>query len=167
MARATVDEARRLIAGLRPTVLDDMGLVQAVQLLIRTLQVDGWQVTLNENLSGERLPAVIETALYRIAQEMLNNVRKHTTPCVVGVTLQRDDQIVLLRVHDAGCGFTPTAQPVNCEPGTHIGLTSMQERVGLLRGTWYLESAPNQGTLVEVRIPLAAPEPPKGVADHA
>src|SRR5438045_1331658 len=77
LAQLSVKEARRLIAGLRPTVLDDFGLATALRLQVEAYRADGWMVTYDETLGPERLPPTLETTLFSVAQEALTNVRKH------------------------------------------------------------------------------------------
>lgn len=156
MAQATVAEARRVIAGLRPTVLDDFGLETALRLLTVSLQSEGWDVTYEAQLCGDRLPPALETALYRIGQELLSNVRKHAGPTKVRVTLRHTNDEVTLLVRDWGVGFS--AEPLaRSYEGAHVGLAGIRERVSAFGGELRLESALGQGTLVEVRlaVPLA------------
>src|SRR5215204_2087556 len=89
LIQQTVEEARRVIAGLRPTALDDFGLAAALRLQVETLRSEGWEITYNEKLGDERLSATLETALYRIVQEALTNVRKHANTTSVGLTISR------------------------------------------------------------------------------
>jgi signal transduction histidine kinase len=162
MAQATVAEARRVIAGLRPTVLDDFGLETALRLLTVSLQSDGWEVAYETRLSGSRLPPAGETALYRIGQELLGNVRKHAGITRVRVDLLRDGDEVALRIQDWGRGFSVGQQAGPSHRGEHVGLAGVRERVTAFGGRLRLESAPGQGTLVEVRLAL----PPQGDLPH-
>lgn len=156
MARATVAEARRVIAGLRPTVLDDFGLAQAIQLQVETLRRDGWEVRYDQGPGVGLLTPAQETALFRIAQEALNNVRKHAGSTPVRVALRQSDGAVVLAVEDWGRGFSagPRVRPPEAEGG--VGLASIGERVKLLGGQWRVVSQPGAGTLVEVSLPLRA-----------
>src|SRR5205085_6223363 len=77
LAQRTVREARRVVANLRPTTLDDFGLAAALRLQVEELRDEGWQVSYQEALGPARLPSLVETALFRVAQEALTNVRKH------------------------------------------------------------------------------------------
>jgi len=99
---------------------------------------------------GERLPAVLETALFRIVQEALANVAKHAQARRVEVAMTHDRSGVTLRVADDGQGFDPQAP----RPGTHLGLWSMRERVEQLGGRFEVESTLGTGTTVRVIIPL-------------
>jgi signal transduction histidine kinase len=157
LVQRTVREARRLIAGLRPTVLDDFGLAQALQLEVEALRSEGWPVTYDEHIGDRRLPSQIETALFRVAQEALTNIRKHAGRAPVGVTLEQHNDSVRLVVRDWGRGFSAPSQQERPRPGERVGLLSMQERVALLRGRCVVTSQPGEGTQVTAEVPLAEP----------
>lgn len=153
MATTTVAEARRVIAGLRPPVLDDFGLATSLRLLAASLQAEGWEVSYEAGCDGPRLPPAVETAVYRIAQELLTNVRKHAGPTRVRISLGCSDAGLVLTIQDWGRGFVSGEQPDAARAGHHIGLASIQDRVGVLGGSWRLESSPGSGTLAEVIVP--------------
>lgn len=153
MGQATVNEARRVIAGLRPTVLDDFGLAKALETQIKELQLDGWDVIYDESLNEARIAPAVETALFRIAQEGLNNIRKHAGTTQVVVRLKPTGSQIQLIIEDQGRGFDPCIR-LAAEPGKHIGLASIQERVRLFDGQWHLESQIGTGTRLEVTLPL-------------
>jgi signal transduction histidine kinase len=157
LVQRTVREARRLIAGLRPTVLDDFGLAQALRLEVEALRGEGWQVTYEEDIGDRRLPSQIETALFRVAQEALTNIRKHAGRAPVSVSLEQqgDGEAVRLEVRDRGRGFGPAHE--RPRPGERVGLLSMQERVALLGGRCAVESQPGEGTRVIAEVPLVPP----------
>jgi PAS domain S-box-containing protein len=156
LAQRTVREARDLIRGLRPTVLDDFGLARAVLVETEALETDGWPVTLDERLGGARLPAQAETALYRVLQEALSNVRKHAGMARVHVSLQRRGQTVRLVVRDWGRGFSVSADGRSADVRNgHIGLEGMRERVTLLGGQFSIRSQPRYGTTIEARLPVS------------
>src|SRR5206468_2103039 len=129
MARRTVGEARRVIADLRPTVLDDFGLATALRRQLDTLREEGWQVSYDEALGEGRLPPAVETALFRVAQEALANVRKHAATTRVHLGLRRQKLAVRLEVQDWGRGFRPASARAGAGPGERVGLPGMQERV--------------------------------------
>ncbi len=158
LVRQTVGEARRVIANLRPTALDDFGLATAIRLQVETLRDEGWQIGYEEALGEERLSVEIETALYRIAQEALTNVRKHAQTIRAHVTLARRGQGVYLEVRDQGRGFEQPAMPEAGGPGERVGLSSMRERVALLGGELQIRSRPGAGTSVVAEVPLLMPE---------
>jgi signal transduction histidine kinase len=149
-----VREARRLIAGLRPTALDDFGLGTAIRLEVEALRTEGWQVSYHEELGDERLPSTLETALFRVTQEALTNVRKHAGRAKVSVRLKRNDDTIWLEVRDWGRGFNSHVPHERPRPGERVGLLSMQERVALLRGRCTVNSQPGTGTQVLAEVPL-------------
>jgi PAS domain S-box-containing protein len=163
LAQRTVKEARRVIEDLRPTALDDFGLAAALKMRIEELKEEGWQIRYEEDLGEEKhLPARVETALYRIAQEALTNVAKHAKTTKVRLKLMRPElDKVCLEVRDEGKGFDPQAASADGGgPGERVGLCSMQERVALLGGELKIESTPGSGTsiIAEVSLPAASSE---------
>lgn len=165
LVQRTVGEARRVIANLRPTVLDDFGLGTALRLEADHLRTEGYQIDYESNLDkDERLPVSVETALFRIAQEALTNVRKHAGANRLRLTLDRSEGGARLCVRDWGRGFDPSAPQVGGGPGERMGLNSMRERVALLGGSFQVQSRAGVGTLVTVEIPLAAEVPDNGEA---
>jgi PAS domain S-box-containing protein len=157
LARQAAQEARRLIAGLRPEALDMFGLAGAVGQAVALLRADGWRVALDDgDLVGIRLTPELEITLYRVAQEALTNVRKHTPPGRVQVTLKRRAGVVRLQVRDWGPGFDPHAVQAGAA-GRRLGLTGMRERVALLGGQFSLRSASGRGTTVTAVVPLVEP----------
>jgi signal transduction histidine kinase len=157
LVRRTVGEARRVIANLRPTTLDDFGLATAIRMQAEELSAEGYKTTYEETLGETRLPGPLETAFFRVAQEALTNVRKHAHTERVRVALgRRDDGVVHLEVRDWGRGFE---EPAGAEqrgggPGERVGLSSMQERVTLLGGRFQVRSEPGKGTAVLAEIPM-------------
>ena len=153
--RATVSDARRVIANLRPTALDDLGLAAAISLEVERLNEEGYQVDCEEHLGEERLPREMEIALFRVAQEALTNVRKHAGTKWLKIELQRRDTEVYLEVRDFGRGFDPAAlQTLGGRPGERVGFAGMRERVGMLGGELEIQSRPEAGTFVAAIIPL-------------
>ena len=149
-------EVHGMALSLRPTALDDLG-------LLRTLSnyVDEWSQRAkigvdfhSPSWKGERLPAHIETTIYRIVQEALTNVLKHARATRVGVIVERRDNHALVIVEDNGLGFDPV--PVQEQvAGKRLGLIGMNERAALAGGELRIESSPGNGTTIFVRIPLA------------
>ncbi len=148
-----VVESRRLVNGLRTLALDDLGLGGALdQLLREEKERNSWkEATLQENLSGERLPLSLETAAFRIAQEALTNVRKHARASRVSVELTREESVLSLLVRDDGAGFLVED---SAPRDGHIGLHGMAERARLLGGRVSVTSAPGAGTSVVLHLPL-------------
>jgi signal transduction histidine kinase len=147
---ATLQDVRRLAVELRPKALDDFGLVPAVERLVQTFaEATGVEVQLEAQLSHERLPAAVETTLYRTVQEGLTNIARHAGAHRVSVLLMRRDGAVTAVIEDDGQGFA--AEDV--EAGDGMGLDAMRERVALLDGRLAIESAPGGGTTLVVEVP--------------
>ena len=153
--RATVSDARMVIANLRPTALDDLGLAAAISLEVERLNEQGYHVDYEEQLGDERLPKEIEIALFRVAQEALTNIRKHAGTRWVSIELRRRDGGVYLEVRDFGRGFDPASlETLVGGPGERIGFAGMRERVSMLGGELQIQSRQDAGTSVAASIPL-------------
>ncbi len=148
LAQRTVREARRMVANLRPTVLDDFGLAAAIRLQVGELQNAGWEISYQALPAEDRLPAAIETTFFRVAQEALTNVRKHAKTSKVRIALTRAGSIVRLEVQDWGPGFDVNAAKAGTGVGEHMGLLGMRERLALIDGSFTLESQPGRGTRI-------------------
>jgi signal transduction histidine kinase len=157
LARETARQTRRTIAELRPTALDDFGLATAIRLEVDARRAEGWDITYDVELDPERLPPPIETALYRVLQEALTNVRKHADTRRAYVALSRSGGDVRLEVRDWGAGFDPSAAAAGTTPGEQVGLASMYERVRLLGGRCQVKSQPGGGTQIVAEVPLQTP----------
>lgn len=154
IAQRTLDETRRLMFDLRPSVLDDLGLVPALRWFInqRVLPV-GLQVELQTSGLEQRLPEELETAIFRILQEAITNVVKHAQAKNLKVRLAREPGRIAGLVADDGAGFTPAASTGKGDGDQGLGLFGMQERAALVGGTVQIKSAPGSGTTVEVSVP--------------
>jgi signal transduction histidine kinase len=161
MQRAVV-EVRRLLTALRPSLVDPIGLVPALRSSLEQVGREaGWTVTLTENLDECRLPEAIETSVFRIVQEALANALKHARTSRVDVDLRREREWLRITVRDEGIGFVGVPGET---PGRGLGLLSMRERARLLGGECWIESAPERGTQVHVRIPLGSRDPATAAA---
>jgi two-component system, NarL family, sensor kinase len=151
LAAGALDETRNAIAGLRPPVLDDLGLAASLESLARSTPLPNVQVDTVTTV----LPEHVETAVYRIAQEALQNVMKHASAAHVQLRLSMSPGAVLLEVSDDGVGFDPATTPERAGP-VGYGLPGMQQRAELLGGQLTAESTPGRGTVVRLRVPLAS-----------
>ena len=151
LVRSTLQDVRQLAVELRPKVLDDFGLVAALERLTETFgEQTGMSVQFQQLLpTSDRLPPEVETALYRIVQESLTNIVKHARATSVSVVLARKDDSVSVVVEDDGVGFEP-----HLARDGGIGLVGMQERVALLGGRLAIESRPGAGTTFVAEVPL-------------
>jgi two-component system, NarL family, sensor kinase len=148
LAEAALDETRFAIAGLHPPVLDDLGLAASLESLSRSFP----QLDIEADVQQCPLPPHMETAVYRIAQEALQNVAKHAEARSAQVRLMTRGDTIILEVEDDGKGFTPAELTNHQGPGGY-GLQGMRERAELLGGMLELQSSPGHGTVLRLRFP--------------
>jgi PAS domain S-box-containing protein len=150
--RQCIRRLRHLLFELRPTVLDRHGLAAALHLHLEEMETESGLQTALENRLIEEPPDGIRTTLYRIAQEALTNVRKHSQAGKVEILLESREGGVFVRVQDNGRGFAP---PMDRDAGPgHLGLSAMKERAEMADGWCRVTSLPEGGTTVEFWIPL-------------
>jgi signal transduction histidine kinase len=151
-----LDDIKRLARGLRPSVLDDIGLTPALERLIQDFtRTHGVDVSLDATgLAGARFSETFEVTVYRLVQESLTNIAKHAQAQNAHVSLQRHGEQMRVEVQDDGRGFValPTKQLM---ANGHMGLMGMQERAALLGGSLVIEAKPENGTHVIAMLPLA------------
>jgi signal transduction histidine kinase len=136
---------------LRPVSLDQLGLVTALEHHARSFSSETLTVEFKSvGFEGERISPAVETALYRIAQEALTNVVRHSHAHTVGILLERRKDRVILFVEDDGIGFDPESNG-----NGNLGLVGMRERAELLGGTLAIESIAGKGTTIKVEVPNA------------
>lgn len=149
LADAALEETRLAIVGLRPPVLDDLGLAASLESLARSFG----ELSVEVDIDPAPMPEHVETALYRIAQEGLQNVAKHAEAREVRVELVAgDDGRKTLSIVDDGAGFDPDQERPEASRVTY-GLAGMRERADLIGGELHIESRPGRGTRVSVTIP--------------
>jgi signal transduction histidine kinase len=142
---------RRFMAELRPPLLDQRGLHEAIRTQARTFEAtNGVACTVEADLDG-RLAPELETVLYRVVQESLTNAAKHARASQVTVGLAASDGLVRLRVRDDGAGFDPVAAGRLVQDG-HFGLAGMRERVEMVGGSLRIVSSPGRGTTIAVDL---------------
>lgn len=158
LLRAAINEARRLINGLRPLVIDERGVVHAIEYLIaEEEQRGGPRIEFFHRVQFDRLPPLLEGTLFRIVQECINNARRHSGSPVIEIWLQQDANQLRLMVRDYGCGFDPETVADD-----RFGLEGIRKRAQIFGGTSAIESLQGEGTTVRVTLPLA-PAPPAGL----
>jgi signal transduction histidine kinase len=152
----SINEVRRISSNLRPSVLDDFGLVAALRLLCSELHRSSHIEVTCEVPDGadEHVDRTTEIALYRIAQEALTNVGKHAKATHVRLDFTREGAGVRLRVHDNGIGFSREDMEASRRAGHGFGLRTMSERAELLGGRYEVDSTRESGTTVTVTLPL-------------
>jgi signal transduction histidine kinase len=146
-------QLRRLSHELRPTILDDLGLIPAIEFLAGGASKRANQTIIVHASLKERLPARIETALYRIVQEALTNAAKHSSARNVHIRLDRFNGRVRCTIRDDGTGFD-TAVVLARNANGCLGLLGMRERLSALGGTLNIQSSPSQGTSLLIKLPL-------------
>lgn len=151
------DELHRLIVDLRPSVLDDLGLADAIRWLAdRNLASRGVAVRCEIAELDGRLSPEVETALFRAVQEALANITRHSQADAVLIQMSADEGGVTVEIEDDGIGFDP--ERVEAKPGSlrGVGLLGMRERLEIIGGTLQIDSEPGGGTHVVMRVPLGA-----------
>lgn len=146
-----LDNIHRLIADLRPSLLDDLGLVAAIEWYgEQRVKQQGLKFRLDVNLLDERFPRPVETVLFRIVQEGLTNALRHASASSICVCLAQDEDLVKLEIHDDGIGFDPQKLEEMDPEGRGFGLMGMRERAAILGGILQVESAIGKGTTVRI-----------------
>jgi len=156
LTETTLEEIRKLIFDLRPSILDDLGLVPAMRwYAMNKLEADRIDTRFDVQVEqNDRLPPDAETALFRIFQEAITNLMKHAEAGSVEVEMKMSKSAVMLRVRDDGVGFDPD-DPSSAKEEGGLGLFGMHERANLLGGSCEIISAPDEGT--EIRVEIARP----------
>jgi two-component system sensor histidine kinase UhpB len=160
LIRHGLSQVKLLIHDLRPSMLDDFGLVPALRWYVQShLQGADLEIEVDLPEGNRRLPSEVETALYRIAQEALGNTARHSHATRVLLSLTVQSGYAALAVTDNGDGFDPDDVILDREGRYGVGLLSIRERAELLGGTAHITSAPGRGTQVHVVVPLQAGRP--------
>jgi signal transduction histidine kinase len=153
LAEQTVENLRRLTRALRPIYLEDLGLVTALEMLAReTSQNNQLVVDFQKNGQERRLSREVELSLYRIAQEALNNVVKHSKATHADLKIAFDASEINMEVIDNGIGFIMPKSPTELAPSGHFGLLGVHERADLIGAGLEIESALGKGTKLKVRL---------------
>lgn len=152
----SVREVRQIIFNLRPSSLDDLGLIPSIENYVKRFARDtGIEVTLDvEGAPAHRLPSTLETTIFRIVQESLTNIKKHARASTVRIRLATDGHQCSLRLADNGIGFKWLEVTDKFYRGESHGVEGMKERAALLGGTFRIQSREGEGTVVHVDIPV-------------
>ena len=155
LAADSLTELRRILSGLRPAILDDLGLVPAIRWYARSnLEKAGIHVVVKAPSNPLELSSALTTTLFRIVQEAINNIVRHADARSATIVLQLSEGIVQLRVEDDGRGFDPGDASRDAVELHKLGLLGIRERAELLGGSVQIESTPEKGTRLQVSIPL-------------
>jgi two-component system sensor histidine kinase UhpB len=155
LLRDAVGDARRLLSGLRPPILDEAGVVAAIEYLVNETRRYVADIRFTHDVNFRRLAPPLESTIFRIVQEGLTNIRRHSQASEARISLAGRDGRLMLDIADNGIGFVTEAVGED-----HFGLKGIRERARLLGGTAAIVSAPGQGTqlTIELRLPSEAEE---------
>lgn len=152
LVEKSVEIVHRFARELRPSVLDDLGLIPALQSFMKTFLADtGVRVSLTAFADIEQSDSMLRTVLYRIAQEALTNVARHAHATRAEVSIKKHDGLISMEVKDDGCGF-PVNVKSNSKKHNRLGLLGMRERIEMIGGTFSITSSPGHPTIVRVAV---------------
>jgi signal transduction histidine kinase len=152
LTQKTIEEVRRIVKDLRPSILDDLGILATINWFCREFQnvYPGIRIKKEINIHENDIPSPLKTVIYRILQEALNNVTKHSQADLVQLTLQKTDNGVELAIHDNGTGFD-LSEAISLIPSRRgFGLASMRERAQLSGASFHIKSVEGEGTTIRV-----------------
>ena len=159
LVERSVNIVHRFARELRPTVLDDLGLIPALHTFMKSFKEEtGIHVSLSAFAAVEQVNGGKRTVLYRVAQEALTNVARHAQASAAEVRIQKLDGAVCLRIKDNGKGF-PAEHVLHASKNKRLGLLGMRERVEMVNGNLTIESAPGKGTTIRAQIPFGSSRP--------
>ncbi len=158
MVDGMIRQARDIARGLRPPLLDEAGLVPALDHHLKSLaERSGLHIVLDATPAVADAPRGLNTTVFRVVQEAVSNVLRHARATLIRVTLRAEPDALRLVIEDDGVGFDPEVVGQRVKRGEHLGLLGMTERVRSAGGTITLESRPGAGSRIEVVVPYAKP----------
>ncbi|MBP6106011.1 MAG: two-component regulator propeller domain-containing protein [Steroidobacteraceae bacterium] len=158
MVDGMIRQARDIARGLRPPLLDEAGLVPALDHHLKSLaERSGLKIELDAAPEVAGVPQGLNTTVFRVVQEAVSNALRHARATLIRVTLRVESDALRLLIEDDGVGFDPEAVSQRVKRGEHLGLLGMTERVRNAGGTLELDSRPGSGSRLEVMIPFAKP----------
>ncbi len=156
LIQRTIEEMRRILAALRPSILDDLGIIPTINWLCREFQQTHAELVLEKDVAVDEqdVPGELKTVIYRVIQEGLNNVAKHSRAQRVRVSLTGKDQILVLEIEDDGTGFDEREKTGPAGTVGGIGLHSIRERTRFSGGSFEMKTVPGKGTLIRAAWPF-------------
>jgi len=150
LIQQSIEESRRIQMDLRPSILDDLGILATLSWFCREFQITYSRISIEKliDINEDEVPDSLKTVIYRISQEALNNVAKHSKADLVHLALRKSDGKIELAIRDNGQGFDLNQIRPRKASERGLGLTSMRERTELSGGTFEIESAPGGGTII-------------------
>ena len=165
LVKHSVNIVHRFARELRPTVLDDLGLIPALHTFMKHFRAEtGIRVSLSAFAAVEQVNGDKRTVLYRVAQEALTNVARHAQATRAEVKIQKLDGAICMTIRDNGKGFQ-AEHVLHARKGRRLGLLGMRERLEMVGGNFTVTSAPGKGTTVLAQVPLI--DPPSGGGGEA
>jgi two-component system sensor histidine kinase UhpB len=156
LAQDALANLRKIVYGLRPAILDDLGLLPAIRWYAReNLEHAGIMVEVMEYGNCGNLPPRVNSTLFRISQEAINNIVRHSQATNAEITLVEEENRVILNIVDNGLGFDPNSVKEKAVQSHHMGILGMQERAELIGGSIELASTPGKGTRIQIGVPCA------------
>ncbi len=153
----SVKELRRIVIGLRPPALDELGLTHALRQSLEELKTDGLDCKFSEVGTPFRLPSSMEIAVYRVVQEALSNIRKHANASKANLRLQFQEDKVVVEVRDNGQGFDISQTLDSAISVGHMGLLGMKQRAEMLGGDIRIRTGKEAGTAITLSLPIQTP----------
>jgi signal transduction histidine kinase len=150
LVQKAVEEARQLIGGLRPPILEEMGVVSAISYLIDNLPRNMLTIDFDAKVQSTRFEPLLEATIYRIVQQAINNIQRHSRADRAKIGLTQQGNWIHVEIQDWGIGFDPSSVSED-----RFGLQGIRDRARLMRGRAVIESAPGKGTHINVDLPLA------------
>jgi signal transduction histidine kinase len=153
LTQKTIEEVRRIVKDLRPAILDDLGILATITWFCREFQKVYANIEIKKdiNIREKDIPSPLKTVIYRILQEALNNIAKHSRADTVQLGLKKKNSRIKLELHDNGSGFD-FARAISLKPSRRgFGLASMRERAELSGATFEINSSPGKGTAIRVQ----------------
>lgn len=152
--KRSIEETNAIYEGLRPTMIDTLGIVAALKWYCREFQKlhSKHRIEFEANIEEQMIPEHLKIVIFRIAQEALTNVAKHSNAQWVKLTLEESRETIALEIRDCGVGVDPNTL-VSHMRARSLGITGMRERAELTGGSFTIESAPGEGTIIQVAWP--------------
>jgi PAS domain S-box-containing protein len=155
LIQQSIEETRRIQMDLRPSILDDLGILATINWFCREFQVTypGIYIEKEVNIQEDEIPDLLKTPIYRILQEALNNIAKHSKAYMISLSLKKTERMIELTVQDNGQGFDLEGLIPKEQSKGGFGLTSMRERADLSGGVFVIESTLGKGTILRATWP--------------
>jgi signal transduction histidine kinase len=158
LTQEAIEEVRRIIMDLRPSILDDLGLIATISWFCREFETIFAGIRIEKELRVEEndIAPALKTVIYRILQEALNNAAKHSRTNLIRLQLRKDGDNLELQIEDRGQGFNIKEAQSRDKDEKGMGLTSMKERAQLSGGVFNIQASPGKGTIILISWPLEA-----------